>query len=308
MTEKKADKAAKKSNKKNQDNLSKGSSGAANKAAPAPEEIIAAARKAAFTDEDPGRAFAHFKPLAEKVPAEDLAIFNGEALVMRANVKQALALLEPHLAKAVARLHTPSLQEIFELPSLVMGLGFAASRVPVAKLSAGDIERMLTEGGPWRELSLNYLEVVSHPFIGVIPRERVAKIRAGKGPLDKAEDFVAIAGLFAEYADELAGKHPFPADKLDLLATLGGALVQQMRPGRANKEVPKRTTESILRDKMASLVVSRYDELQVIAAVALGKRKADELLPALRSTTAVAIAEEAVPPGGSANASSNAPA
>jgi hypothetical protein len=83
--------------------------------------------------------------------------------------------------------------------------------------------------------------------------------------------------------------------------TLPGALVQQMRHGRANKEAPKRTQESILRDQMASLVADRYDDLQVIAAVALGKRKADELLPALRSTAGLAVAEEPAP------AAANAP-
>lgn len=34
---------------------------------------------------------------------------------------------------------------------------------------------------------------------------------------------------------------------------------------------------------MAALVTDRCDHLQVLAAVALGKRKADEFLPALRS-------------------------
>ncbi len=32
------------------------------------------------------------------------------------------------------------------------------------------------------------------------------------------------------------------------------------------------------------MVVDRYDHLQVLATIALGKRKADELLPALRSS------------------------
>lgn len=301
MAAKKTEDTTKKSKKKDRAAQSKGLStkaakaAKADKAAPTPEDIVAAAREAAFKDEHPEQAFNHFRPLAEAVPAEDLTVFTGEPLVMRANVKQALAIVGPHLGKAVARLQTPHLREVFELPSLVMGLGFAAGRVPVAKLSAGDIERMLTEGGPWRELGLKYLEIVSHPFLGLLPRERVAKIRAGKGPLDKAEDFVALAGVFAEFKDNLAGKHPFPADKVNLLATLGGALVQQMRHGRAGREAPKRTQESILRDQMASLVVDRYDDLQVIAAVALGKRKADELLPALRSTAGVAMAEEPEP-------------
>ena len=48
---------------------------------------------------------------------------------------------------------------------------------------------------------------------------------------------MALAGLFAEFAEPLAGKHPFPAESIERLS-------------------------------------------------ALGKRKADELLPALRSAVA----------------------
>ncbi|WP_437960810.1 hypothetical protein WME76_14950 [Sorangium sp. So ce119] len=265
-----------------------------------PAALIAEARKDAFTDEAPERAFAHFRPLAERVPAADLPVFTGQPLLMRANVRAALDALEPHLPAAVSALREPRLKEVFELPALVMALDFSAARVPVATLSAGEIDRMLAEGAPWRELMLSYLEVASHPLLGLLPRERVAAVRAGSGKLDKARDFVALPGLFAEFSAALAGKHPFPADRLDLLATLGGALVQQVRPGNAAAAVPKRTEEAILRDRIAALVAERYDHLQVLAAVALGKRKADELLPALRAAVALgsngaAAAQEEAP-------------
>jgi hypothetical protein len=179
---------------------------------------------------------------------------------------------------------------VFELPSLIMALEFAVGRVPVAKLSAGEIEKMLAEGAPWRELMLSFLEVVRHPLINLVPRERVAAVRAGTGKLDQAEDFVAIPGLFAEFASALAGKNPFPAEKIELLSTLGGTLVKYVRPGNAVVEVAKRSKESILRDQLAAMVADRYDHLQVLATIALGKRKADELLPALRSSVGFARA------------------
>lgn len=267
---------------------------ATKRAASDPAAIIAAAREAAFSDETPAKAFEHFRPIAEKVPTADLPVFTGQPLVMRANVLTALEAVTPHLAAAVSALREPRLQEIFELPALVMGLGFAVGRVPIAKLSAGEINKMLTEGAPWRELMLTFLEVAAHPLLGLLPRERVAAVRAGHGMLDRAQDFVALPGLFAEFSASLAGKHPFPADKIDLLATLGGTLVTQVRPGKAAAEVAKRSVESILRDQMASLVSDRYDRLQVLAAVAIGKRRADELLPALRSSIAFSRVIDAV--------------
>jgi hypothetical protein len=260
-----------------------------------PAALIAKAREKAFTDETPKLAFAHFRPLAEAVPTADLPVFTGQPLLMRANILAALAAVEPHLEKAVKALYEPRLSEIFELPSLIMALEFASSRVPVAKLSAGEIEKMLVEGAPWRELMLNYLEVASHPLLGLLPQERVAAVRAGTGKLDQAQDFVALPGLLAEFGPALAGKHPFPPEKIELLSTLGGTLVKHIRPGRAITTVAKRSIEAILRDQFAFLVVARYDHLQVVATVALGKRKADEILPALRSAvgTARAVAESA---------------
>jgi hypothetical protein len=249
-------------------------------------EAILAARAAAFTVELPQQAFAHFRPLAEGLPAQEYPIFTGQALLMRANIKQALSLLEPHLPAIVSKLKDPGLREIFELPSLVMALDFAAGRVPSARISAGELTQMLSEGGPWRELMLSYLEVASHPLLGLLPQERVAAVRSGSGRLDKAQDFVALAGLFAEFAEPLAGKHPFPAESIERLSALGGALVQQLKPGNTI-QTPRRTPEALLRDRFAFLVSERYDHLQVLATVALGKRKADELLPALRSAVAV---------------------
>jgi len=245
---------------------------------------IAAARASAFKDETPASAFAYFRPIAEAVPTADLPVFTGQPLLMRANILAALSAIEPHLETAVSALRAPALQDVFELPSLVMGLEYAAQRVPLAKLSTGEIDKMLSEGAPWRELLLRYLEVASHPLLGLLPRERVAAIRAGKGKLDQSQDFVALPGLFAEFSQALAGKHPFPAEKLDVLATLGGTLLQNVKPGNAATVIAKRSSESILRDQLAYLVAERYDRLQVMAAVALGKRKADELLPPLRSS------------------------
>lgn len=266
---------------------------------PTPETVIAQARAAAFVDESSERAFAHFRPLAEAVPFAQTTPFNADALLLRANITTALAAAAPHLPAAVAALREPKLAEIFELPSLVMGLDYAVSRVPVATLSTGDIEKMLAEGAVWRELMLDYLQVASHPLIGLVPRERYQAIRAGTGKLDKARDFVAIPGVFSEFAAKLEGKHPFPAGKMDLLGTLGAALLLQMSPGRALTVVGKRSPESILRDQFASLVTARYDRLQVLVSVALSSpRKAEELLPALRSAVAVSGGAVPEPPNG----------
>ncbi|MCX4242520.1 hypothetical protein [Paraliomyxa miuraensis] len=251
--------------------------------APTPARIIEAARARAFTDESPQAAFDHFRPLAEAVSQDGLLPLNASPLLLRSNVLAALAVVEPHLEQVVEALRDPPLREVFELPALVMALDFAAARVPVARVSGRELDTMLGEGAPWRALMLDFLEVVSHPLIDLVPRERVAAIRAGSGKLDMARDFVAVAGLFDEYASVLASKHPFPGQTFARIRELGTTLVQNIRPGRAAPIRADRAPEAILRDQLAHLVIERYDQLEVLATVALGKRKAHALLPTLRS-------------------------
>jgi hypothetical protein len=254
---------------------------------------IPLARAAAFTTDSPAAAFEHFRAAAERVPAAGLPPFTGQPLVMLHNVRRALAAVEPHLAVAVERMPGAPLQTIFELPAMTLALDYAAARVPVQKLSTGEIDAMLAEGRPWRELYLSYLEVVSHPLIGLVPRERVAAVRKGSGKLDAARDFVALPGLFEEFAAALEGKHPFAPDTVARLGELGNALVRQISPGSVVVTAAPRAPEAILRNQLAKLVEDGYDALAVVATVALGKRAADELLPALRSTVAFAPAEPA---------------
>lgn len=118
-----------------------------------------------------------------------------------------------------------------------------------------------------------YLDVVSDPLIGLVPRDRVTKIREGNGPLDRAEDFVAIDGVFTEFAGALAGKHPFSAAQLARLADVGAALLQQMRPGNAPKEERTRGPEATLRDQFAALVTARFEHLLELATLVPGARR-----------------------------------
>jgi hypothetical protein len=238
--------------------------------------------RSAFSTISPEAAFTHFRALAAAVPKTDLTVFTGQPLLMLANANAALERVDGLLDAAASKLEDARPSDVRELPSLILALDFAQSRVPVVQLSAHDIERMLREGLPWRQVLLDYLEVASSPLVGLLPAERVAAIRAGHGKLDSARDFVALAGLFTEFAGALAGKHPFTQDKIDALGTLGAALLQQIRPGRAAAPVQVRSEESVLRDQFASLVEDRYEHLQLLATIALGKKEAAKL-PALRS-------------------------
>lgn len=253
--------------------------------------LVALARKAAFVTTDPAAAFAHFRAEAEKVPVTGLSVFTGRAAIVQVNVQRALAALDPGLEVVAQRLADAPLRAVLELPSLALALGFAAGRVPARKLSEGEIRAALEELSPLRAATLAYLEVAASPVVKLVPAERVRAIRAGTGKLDAAQDAVAIAGIFEEFGEDIAGRHPFTAEQIARLSELGAVLVQQIRPGDAPAAPTSRAPTSVLRDQFAALVSERYDQLRVLASVAFGAASANAKIPALRSFIAQSVAE-----------------
>jgi hypothetical protein len=256
---------------------------------------VAAARAAAFTTANQAEAFAHFRPLAEAIPKAGLAPSPGKLALVRSNITEALRVLSPELSAVAAAMTNPPLQEVLELPAVALALSFAAARVPARSYSPGEIAAARSELAPLRDVTLTYLEVAAHPAVGLVPAARVQAIRAGKGPVDNAQDGVAIAGLFDEFAPVLEGKHPFAPAQLRRLEEIGNMLVATLQPAGA---VPAPAAEpheaAVLRDQFEALLVERFELLKLCAAVALKPARAQALIPALRRA--------AVAPSGAAGA------
>lgn len=252
---------------------------ASRREAKAVEALIARA----FDDEDPAACFAHFHTAAERVVEEGLEVWRGSTSVAAANIDAALAAVRPGLPAALARLADVDVTGLFELPALARAVGYAVQRVPTAVLSAGEIDALLDEGGVLRELTLTFLEVASHPRIGLLPPERVRAVREGTGKLDKAWDFVAIPGLFREFDAALAGKHPFLPEHMELLASHGARLVNAIKAADAPRPASVRGPEALTRDRYAALLVDRYDQLLEVGAVIFGVRRLADHVPPLLS-------------------------
>ncbi len=242
---------------------------------------VEAARRAAFTTTDPAAAFAHFRAEAEAVPSEGLSTFKGRSEILRVNVTEALGVLEPVLGVAAARLKDPPIQSVLEIPALVLALGYAIGRVPATSLSDGEIKAYQTELLPLRADTLAYLEVAAGPGQRLVPEGRVRAIREGTGPLDAARDAVALSAVFEEFAESLSGKHPFRPEQIQRLAFLGATLQRTLTPRGAVTTAAERPKEAVLRDQLAELVRRRYNELELLATVALGPEAARAQIPAL---------------------------
>ena len=251
----------------------------------ATDDRLMAAQKQAFQSTDPAACYAHFRPLAEQVPTEGLAVFNADGALVLHNVKTAVAVLGPRLPEVAHRLVDPPFVAVLELPALALALVHASNRVPARKLSEGEIRDALTEVAPLRALALSFLEVASDPAVGLLPAERVQAVRSGKGPLDLAGDAVVLSDLFAEYGESLSGKHPFRPDQLTRMAELGASLLQSLKPGRAPATSAAREPAAVLRDQFAALLADRYEELRLCASAVFRPSQAAVVIPALRASS-----------------------
>lgn len=69
--------------------------------------------------------------------------------------------------------------------------------------------------------------------MGLLPAERVEKIRAGSGPYDTARDLVDLVGLYREFAEVLGGEPPFTeAWFAETETVVRGSWPTSPRPGR----------------------------------------------------------------------------
>ena len=222
---------------------------------------------APFTTSDGHAAFEHFVPVVSAFAAADVPVARGkDPSLAQHNVGVGCDVMAPHLDAVASKLPGGvTVTELRELPTLMLALVYARGRVGHAPPSG--IEERLAQVSAPRDQTLRYLEVAADR--GLVPAGRVEAIRAGTGKLDKARDCVAIAGMFAEYAATLAGKHPFSAAELDLLATHGAWLVAHLKPVGA-KDPFERAPEALLVDRFWKEVERRYDALRLAAAHVFG--------------------------------------
>jgi hypothetical protein len=227
---------------------------------------------------DDRAAFEHFLPLATARVKEGRLPARGarDVAVLRANVERGTRAVLGAKEAILAKQPTADFVAIEELLGLVAALDYAAGRVPVP-LADGEVPAALAELRPLRLLGLGQLDVLAG--LGLIPADRVAKIREGRGNVDAARDGVAIPGLFAEFEKEIGGKHPFTAEHFDTMSRLGNQLIRALLPqgAKAVKEAP--AAEALLRDAFYGEVLERYESARELAVVAFGLRDLDENVP-----------------------------
>jgi hypothetical protein len=117
--------------------------------------------------------------------------------------------------------------------------------------------------------------------MGLVSKDRVRAIRTDRGPVDEANDAVAMVALFRDHAADWQNKHPFHDAFLQTLADDGNWLLGQLVPKGAKPEKAGRSEDAFTRDRLWTELNRRYDDLYKAGVEVWGRRKVDEHLPSL---------------------------
>jgi hypothetical protein len=248
----------------------------------------------AFESTDPAAAFDHFAPLVSAIPQSDLEGWNADADIVRVNARRAVDALTPHWARVEQALPLVSVPKLKEIPSLALAVAFAAERV-FKPASPHEIRAHQASLRPARRLALNQLDIFSE--LGLVSADRVRAIRADRGPVDEANDAVAIVALFREHAAAWTNKHPFSEAFLQRLADDGQWLLGQLVPKGATPEKAGPSADVVVRNRLWTELNRRYDDLFKAGVEIWGRRQVDAHLPTLLTRLVVkADASEPVAP------------
>jgi len=235
-------------------------------------------------------ALDHFRAAASRCAP---VVCKADLPVVVANVGTAFRAIAPRVGELRELLPKHDLRPALEMPNLAQALLYAGNRV-TAVASSGEIARRLGEARRLRDPMLVIAEGLA--AMGLLPAERVAKIRAGNGPYDTARDLVDLVGLYREYDTALAGKAPFTEPWFADAEGVGTWLMANITPTGAPKApASDASAAALLRDQLWAMLLERDVKLRVVAAV-LFEGRAEALVPPLQSRAGVASAGKPAAP------------
>lgn len=207
--------------------------------------------------------YTRFASLAEQLPAEQVVPCRLDVNLIFANVQAGLAAVLPHTTRLTSELPMLHVEQFPELEELAGALLHAAAQTAVsaAPIKREQLDKMLARLHELREPMLLCAEALA--LLNLIPKRRVEQIRSGKGAFDAAQDGVALADLFGEFAAVLHHKHPFTDTQFTEIAELGHTLMRVIVPDGARvAPSPQAIAAAATRDRLYTLLLIRHTDLR----------------------------------------------
>jgi hypothetical protein len=245
-----------------------------------------------------------YRAPAMKLKPDAVQVCRADTRIAFANVKQGVESLfgpegardrEARIAAVQEQLPKLNAKKAAKRLDLARALMLAAQQVALP-VSTGEINENLAIVSKHRDPILTTAEVLAAK--GILPREEVAKIRAGTGKYDIASDGIALADLFAAHADTVKGKHAFTDQDFAEMREAAEWLLDHLTPTGAKKTPSAKSDAADLRDRLWTLLVAGHSDLRVMGYV-MFRDDFDTKVPKLQSQTTTAPKEPETAPADS---------
>jgi len=259
----------------------------------AAEQVAQAERPSARSQEE---ALGQVQPEAAKVSAGDLVGYNADDDVVYDNVHFAVGELRARQNDIREQLPKYDLAALLALEVLALALLWAVSLWRRLLPPDSDVKTKLARVYQLRKAFLSSLE--SAATLGLVQSKAVEAILAGTGALDATQDLADSCGLYRANAAALANRTSITPELLDEAEPLSVEVRGLLRPGASKKRpaTPEETAAALVRDRVWTLLVNRYEFARRAAFVVWGTREADEHVPPLMSRRGTKKPPPAVPP------------
>lgn len=223
-------------------------------------------------------------PQAMAIPEAEVLDFRTDASLAYHNVKEGAEAVLPHKDAVSAASPLTNWDEIRDAPKVGEALMFADVLVNQTSGSPGISPERISRAYELRRILMAAAEALAEA--GLLPSDRVKRIRAGRGKIDAATDCVGLVALLREYWEEIKTKTAVTEADLREAELVGTELLQQLKPARARRDQKVTDAEAQAleaRDRIWTLLVRRHEQIWKIGALIWG-RDVDDHVPSLFST------------------------
>lgn len=231
----------------------------------------------------------------------ELTTFTGNALVVYRNVRNGVDAVLAQRAHIEADPTAPKV-DFARIEATVRdaeALVFAADAASTAAAAKGVTAAKMVAVYKLRDMLLsNAVSLVKSNVIKGDDADLVAKIAKGRGPIDAAQDLVALAALFRRVAADIKGVSPVTPAMVQDAARLGSEALGMLSPrgvAPVSTEPDAAAQAAEMRDRMAALLRQSYAYVARIGGWLWG-HEVDAHVPLLRSRAVVSAEPDPPPP------------
>lgn len=235
--------------------------------------------------------FHRFLPEALAIPAAEVKPFRADASLAYHNALEGVKNVMAREAELTAQLPHEDFARLKSLPNVALGLVFAVLQAEGVPEEERTLRADLAEARRVRRALLAGFSALKEA--GYFTQKEYDTIAAGRGPLDAANDCIALAAKYRSKWKTIANKTAITPAQIARAAELGTKLQAYFKKERARQSAAKTGAAADAaeqRDRLWTLVTRIGDRLWSVGTLVFG-RAVDEHVPGLQAARRKSTAE-----------------